>query len=360
MKILTTFTALLLLISLVACEFGVPIVKKKREYKQVGFQSLNNWKHGNIVLGYKAFLATCDMLETGRFPNSALFRENKNIWLSKCTLAKRYANNPKQFFEQNFIPYLVEGENGYNGTFTGYYEIELSGSRTPSEKFRYPVYGLPKDKSLQNLSRAEIEAGALKGKAPVLAYAESKGRLYFMQIQGTGRIIEPNGNIIHFGYAGNNGYQYKSFATDAIEQGLIRRDELSATKMMEWIDRNPQISFKELLKNPRFIFFEYRNNSPRGSLGVDLTPMGSIAVDPEYIPLGSPVWVETTYPPVGIKDLPKNLNFLVNAQDTGAAIKGVVRADIFFGSGEFAEKVSSGMKQQGRYYILIPKELKIN
>ncbi len=143
-----------------------------------------------------------------------------------------------------------------------------------------------------------------------------------------------------------------------IANGKMPRDQLSATKMMDWIDRNGEFARRELAKNPRYIFFEPRDNSPKGSQGVYLTPMGSVAVDREFIPLGIPLWIETTYPKVNYEDLPKNLTFLANAQDTGAAIKGAVRADIFFGAGRFAETVSSGMKQQGKYYILLPKEIR--
>lgn len=358
MKTLSVFTALVLTFLLFSCEFGTFPPVKEKFYQQTSFKSLQGWKYGNVILGYKSFLATCANLEAGKFPANTLFRENQNLWLYKCHEARKYKTNPQAFFEKHFYPYLVEGADGYHGTFTAYYEIEMEGSRIPSQKFRYPVYGVPNDRSLLNLTRAQIQSGALKGKAPVIAYVASPGRLYFLHIQGSGRIVEPNGNIIHLGFAAANNYAYKSFAADIIASNILKSDERSATKMMEWIDKNYPKSLNEVIKNPRYIFFETRNNSPRGSLGVDLTPMGSIAVDTTSIPLGLPVWVETTYPNVAFPGLPKNLTFLVNAQDTGAAIKGAVRADIFFGSGKFAETVSSGMKQQGKYYMLLPKEIR--
>ncbi len=357
MKTISVFFALLFCFVLFACEVGV--IHKKQEVRQTSYKSFYGWKYGNVVLGYKGFMETCNAIDQARWPGNTLFRENKEVWLNKCKTGRNYKTNPQAFFEKYFNPYLVEGENGYQGTFTGYYEIEVKGCLKPTPTCKYPIYGIPRDSSLLNLTRAQIDLqGALKGKNLEIAYTESLGRLYFLHIQGTGRVALPDGKFLHIGFAGTNNYQYKSFAADVIANGKMPRDQLSATKMMDWIDRNGEFARRELTKNQRYIFFEPRDNSPRGSQGVYLTPMGSVAVDREYIPLGTPLWVETVYPKVAYEGLPRNLTFLANAQDTGAAIKGAVRADIFFGAGTFAETVSSGMKQQGKYYILLPKEIR--
>ena len=261
---------------------------------------------------------------------------------------------------------------------TGYYEPKLHGNRSRTSRFRYPLYAAPdyllqidlgeaypqlKDLRLRGrlqgkrvvpyYNRAEIDAGAGSFKGRELFWVENAVELFFLQIQGSGRIELPDGKLVKVGYADQNGYPYVSIGKKLVEMGELKLEEASMQGIKVWAEQHPDRLGALLAQNPSYVFFRELPNglsAPLGALGVPLTGEYSLAVDARTIPLGAPVFLATTYPNDNAP-----LNRLMLAQDTGGAIRGAVRADFFWGFGEQAAAQAGKMKQQGRMWVLFPK-----
>jgi membrane-bound lytic murein transglycosylase A len=304
-------------------------------------------------------------------------------WQSACAAAalvpKNDATAARRFFEAQFTPYAVRSPEGSaNGTVTGYYEPLLSGSRTPGPNYRYPVYGVPDDllsvelgdqfpelkgkrvrgrlqgrKVVPYYTRAEIERGEAAVRGREILWVADAVELFFLQVQGSGRVMLPDGQMVRLGYAEHNGHPYRSIGRVLIERGELTADKASMQGIKQWGRENPDLLPLLLQQNPAYVFFrELPANEPGpiGTLGVALTPGRSIAVDPGALPLGAPVFLSATWP---LSSRP--LNRLVLAQDTGSAIKGAVRADFFWGYGEEAGALAGRMRQDARLWLLYPK-----
>ena len=292
----------------------------------------------------------------------------------------------RRFFEEAFVPHaVIAAEGSAHGLVTGYYEPILAGSRTRTERYRIPVYGVPQDLVVVDLaslhpelrglrlrgrvdgrrlvpywSRAEIEeraradggaSGAALG-APVLAWVEDPVELFFLQIQGSGQVALASGERIRLGYADQNGHPYRSLGRYLIERGELTLEQASMQGIKAWAAANPAKLQEALNVNASFVFFrEFAGtDGPVGALGAPLSSQYSIAVDPRYVPLGAPVFLATTFP---LSTQP--LERLVVAQDTGGAIRGAVRADFFWGTGAEAGTLAGRMRQQGRMWLLWPR-----
>jgi membrane-bound lytic murein transglycosylase A len=253
-----------------------------------------------------------------------------------------------------FEPFLVA--DGAEGLFTGYYEPELPGAREPSTTYSAPIYRRPPDLTGGEpyLRRRDIEAGALAGRGLELAWVDPIDA-FFLQVQGSGRISLADGNRIRVGYAASNGHPYTAIGRLLVERGDLTKDAATMQTVRQWLRDHPDQAAALMRENARYIFFrEIEGDGPVGSLGVALTPGRSLAVDASLLPLGAPIWLETTYP-AGTPEAGRPLRRLMVAQDTGGAIKGAVRGDIYWGSGEAALQYAGPMKQRGRYYLLLPK-----
>ena len=285
----------------------------------------------------------------------------------------------RAFYEEWFTPYQVFNPDGSElGTITGYYEPKLYGNRTRTSRFRYPLYAVPDDllqidmgeayPQLKDLrlrgrlqgkrvvpyyNRAEIDNGNNGFKGRELFWVENAVELFFLQIQGSGRVELPDGSLVKVGYADQNGMPYVSVGKKLVEMGELKLEEASMQGIKAWGEKNPDKLGGLLAQNPSYVFFRELPNglsAPLGALGVPLTDEYSLAVDPRTVPLGLPVFLATTYPNDNAP-----LNRLMLAQDTGGAIKGAVRADFFWGFGERAAAQAGKMKQQGRMWVLFPK-----
>lgn len=202
-------------------------------------------------------------------------------------------------------------------------------------------------------SRAEIQAGKGVSSGDVLAWADDPIALFFLQVQGSGRIALPNGDQLRVGYADQNGYPYKSIGKWLIDRGEITAGQATMQGIQQWARANPSRLNELLANNPSYVFFRKLpsgTGGPLGAMGVPLTNGHSIAIDPRYTPLGTPVWLATTYPASR-----EPLRRLVYAQDTGSAIKGAVRADFFWGFGDQAGEQAGRMRQAGEMWLLLPK-----
>ncbi len=335
------------------------------------WEMLPDWQTHDLASSWPALLQSCRVLK------------NKPNWQEICARAEQFGTEDsavlRTFYEEWFTPYQVFNPDGSeHGMITGYYEPLLKGSRVKTQRFRYPLYAAPDDllqidmgaayPQLKDLrlrgrlqgkrvvpyySRAEIDDGTGAFKGRELYWVENEVELFFLQIQGSGRIELADGAQIKVGYAEQNGHPYVSIGRKLIEMGELKLEEASMQGIKAWAKKNPNKLTALLAQNPSYVFFrELPDNlsAPLGALGVPLTNEYSIAVDPRTIPLGAPVFLSTTYPNDSAP-----LNRLMLAQDTGGAIKGAVRADFFWGFGESAGAQAGKMKQQGRLWVLFPK-----
>ncbi|WP_417723168.1 murein transglycosylase A [Salipiger sp.] len=307
-------------------------------YDILSFSDLDGWERDDHGAALAAFLETCGDL---RDPD----------WASLCSVA-RETSDARAFFELFFRPVLIG--DGADGLFTGYFEPELEGSTYPTPRFRYPLYRMPEEaRDIRPwLTRRDIlTTGVMEGRGLEIAWVDDPVELFFLQIQGSGRIRLPDGRHLRVGYGGANGQPYRSIGKELIEQGTFQPHEVSAQRIKSWVRTNPLEGEELLFRNPSYVFFREVNEVPpeKGPLGAmnrSITPLRSIAVDPAYTPLGAPVWIE--------KGGNGPMHRLMIAQDTGAAIKGAQRADIFFGMGDQAGRLAGRLKDPGRLVVLLP------
>ncbi|OYY93414.1 MAG: transglycosylase [Hydrogenophilales bacterium 28-61-23] len=341
--------------------------------KTASWDQLPGWRDDDLTLAWPAFLQSCRGLK------------NNPAWISVCQATLKQSPLPdgpsiRAFFEQHFQPWQInQAEGGSEGLVTGYYEPLLHGSHTPTPKFRHPIYAAPEDllvvdlaalypelKSLRlrgrlqgnkvvpYFSRAEIEAGAAPTRGKELVWVDDAVELFFLQIQGSGRVKLENGDTMRIGYADQNGHPYRSIGKWLVEKGELTLDKASMQGIKDWGRNNPDRLPELLNANPSYVFFRELPNhlaGPLGALGVPLSAERSIAIDPRGTPLGAPVWLATSRP-----NSNEALNRLMLAQDTGGAIRGNVRADFFWGFGDEAGKQAGGMKQKGRMWVLLPRD----
>lgn len=334
----------------------------KKDFIKLGradFKQLTNWqndKHNEAMLAYVKSCASYKKIITADIYKKVPKQVIKNSLVRTCKLAKQ-TKMPKKFFENNFVPFLVSNKKGERGLFTGYYEMELEGSIVKTNKYKYPIYAHSKEVNTK-LPRSSIEKGALHGKKLEIAYVSDKAGLFFMHIQGSGKIKISKDSYIKLGYAGQNGYPYFPIGNHLTKNNLIDKNTASAESILKWLNNNPHKAAKIMNLNESYVFFTKRKeHHPVGAMGAEVTAMRTLAVDRRYIPLGSALWLETSYPRENKKSALKPFHRIMIAQDVGGAIKGPVRGDIFFGSDKQAERYAWYMGNMGRYFILVPKEI---
>lgn len=304
------------------------------------FTELSDWDLDNHVEALRVFRETCMDMDGAD-------------WQSLCAMAQNADDSgARAFFELFFRPVLIE--DGKEGLFTGYFEPELNGARQRGGRFQYPVYRMPPEarQSSTWLSRRDIfTSGVMDGRGLEIAWVDDPVELFFLQIQGSGRIKLQDGSVIRLGYGGANGHPYRSIGQEMVRRGIYNLHQVSAGVIQNWVRRNPGPGMELLMHNPSYVFFrEVRkvpsNRGPLGAMNRSITPMRSIAVDPAYTPLGAPVWIE--------KNGQTKMRRLMIAQDTGSAIKGAQRADIFFGPGDEAGRQAGQLRDPGRMMVLMP------
>jgi len=359
-----------LLVFLCACTTAQ---KETLSVTATDFSKLPGWQDDKKLEALNAFARSCSKVKWKKAAYQYDLKEAGQIkdWQDICKKLPAEKNRTEKaahnFFEENFTPYnVVQTEPGL---FTGYYEAQINGSYKNEGPYQFPLWNKPKDLMRLKLgdfgeaykgkkltgrikdgvflpydARKEIAEGSLWGRAKPIMWIEDPIDGFFMEIQGSGQIKLPNKKTVRLGYADQNGHEYV-----AIGRVLKARKEIESPVTMEkirnWLDQNPWAEKEILNENPSYVFFTKVKDGPIGAQNVVLTPMRSLAVDPSDIPYGFPLWLST-----------EKHRRLVIAQDTGGAIKGAVRGDLFWGAGEAAEKGAGEMQERGTYYLLLPKK----
>lgn len=257
----------------------------------------------------------------------------------------------RHFFEAGFVPVLAGNNGAVEGLFTGYYEITLNGSRKRGGPFQTPIYRRPADP--KRFSRAEIEDGGLTGEGLELLWVDDPVDAFFLEIQGSGRVKLKEGGVLRVGYDGSNAHAYVPVGRLLLERGEIPREQLTMQAIRAWMKTHPQEGAALRRENPSYVFFrEIAGEGPLGAQRVPLSAGRSLAVDRAFIPLGVPMWLEARE-----RFSSGTIRRLVIAQDTGGAIKGPVRGDLFWGHGKEAAEGAGAMNARGRYYLLLPRSL---
>ncbi len=308
--------------------------------EMLDFEELDGWYEDNHVQALTTFLRTCDLID-------------QPDWRPICAMAADVPQDDasaRSFFELFFKPVIVGQPPAL---FTGYFEPELEGSPTRTGRFQYPLYRRPPELSDGSVfhSREAIENGALAGRGLELAWLDDPVDVYFLQVQGSGRIRMTDGSVVRVGYAGSNGHSYRSIGQEMVRRGSHSMDQVSAPEIAAWVRNNPAEGQDLLYTNPSYVFFRNistlnAEDGPIGAMGRSISTLRSIAIDPKFTPLGAPVWIE--------KDGSRPIRSLMIAQDTGGAIKGMQRADIFFGTGADAGDTAGRIKDGGRMVLLLP------
>lgn len=324
----------------------------------LAFSDLDGWETADHAAALSEFRQVC---AGARFAGSP-----PPHWAALCAAAA-VASDPRGFFETNFHPSFRAAPDPGSGIaeaalFTAYYEPVLDGARAPGGRFTVPLYALPPDldRRASELSRAAINAGALEGQGLELAWLADPVAAFFLQIQGSGRIRLPDGKPLRLGYAGKNGHPYRALGRLLVERGEMRRDQVTAEVIQAWLRADPARGARLMEENPAYVFFREvpdltADAGPVGTLGLPLTAGRSAAVDPEFYPLGLPVWIEPHPAPGPILTPGPPGPRLWIAMDTGGAIRGSQRADLFFGTGPAAGGAAGAFRATGRMVALVPK-----
>jgi membrane-bound lytic murein transglycosylase A len=341
--------------------------------RPVAFNAMPGWERDDLREAWPAFLSSCEVMV------------KRAAWKEPCSVARTVdAGNIgaiRAFFEAFFVPHQVYNPDGSdNGLITGYYEPLLNGSRKRGGPYQTPLHRAPEDLLIVDLSSVypELKNMRLRGRvvgnkvvpyparaelmhSPALAgnelvWVDNPVDAFFLQVQGSGRVqFADSKETIRVAYADQNGHPYKSIGRYLVDKGELTMDQASAQGIKAWLAANPKRQQELLNANPGYVFFKEEKLSdprkgPKGALGVPLTPQRSVAIDPQYIPLGAPVFLSTTLPGSNAP-----LQRMMLAQDTGGAIRNAVRADYFWGFGADAGDKAGKMKQRGMLWVLLPK-----
>ena len=347
------------------------------------FAELPGWQDDNHREALEVFVSACRELTTSGvgFARKSVLSGKKSDWLELCYLAgatNQSGQSAREFFEKYLVPVKI---NNTKGQFTGYFEPEIKGSRTATEIYNVPVLSRPHDfqklpsaaasklqlgygrkvggKWQPYLTRKQIEQGALAGKNLEIVYLSSWEDLFFTQIQGSGRVALADGGTMRLAYAAKTGLPYTSIGKVLIDRGVMTREGMSMQALRSWLEKNREQARAVMWENQSYVFFRelkdaVKNSGPIGAQKLPLTPLRSLAVDRGYWALGVPIWVSTT---VYLQNQQVDFNRVMVAQDTGTAIRGAARGDVFMGTGAQAGLDAGRMDQAGSMTALLPRGL---
>ncbi|WP_151194210.1 murein transglycosylase A [Cysteiniphilum sp. JM-1] len=337
-------------------------------FEPVAYQALPDWDCGDQMQAYQALQISCKAIVKNNNYNKAWQSSCQNILAVSAHTDRR----AREMIEQNFLPFQVRYNDESQGLFTGYYAPAIAGSLYRSAEFPVPIYKTPADliqkktasgtqygrmvngKFTPYYTREEIAKNNFFTRKDVIAWVSSRVERTFLQIQGSGRIELTNGDSILVGYDSQNGQPYRPIGRYLLENKLMPREDITMQSIKKWLYDHPKDADKVLNYDPSFVFFRVLSHgNPIGAQGVPLTPGYSIAVDSKFYQYGTPVWLSTTYQ--GNHNKTHKLDRLMIAQDTGGAIRGAIRGDVFWGNGSEAEYYAGHMKNLGKMFVLLPR-----
>jgi membrane-bound lytic murein transglycosylase A len=358
--------------------------------RPLSFSAIEGWREDNLSEAFAAFASSCQEIEHhGRaFSRPVRFGARLQEWLPVCAAVRNLPGphsdaSARAFFEAHFAPFVVQDGDRPDGLFTGYFEPEAIGDRSRHGPFSVPIYGKPADlvrfdpateqrlglrygRYSQGLptpyfTRREIEEGVLAGRGLEIAWLTSWADAFFIQVQGSGRIRLPNGDQMRLAYAGKSGLPYTAIGGILVQRGILQLEDMSMQSIRAWMERHPEEARALMWRNESFVFFREVDIAdpslgPPGAQHVALTPRRSLAIDRDIWSFGTPLWLETTLPD-SEESRGRPFSRLMIAQDTGSAIKGTARGDIFFGAGAEAARLAGHMKAKGRMIALLPKAI---
>lgn len=356
------------------------------------YADLEAWAEGDVRSALQAFQRSCAAL--ARKPDDAAmgglnYAGSPADWRQACSAAVTQSitsvEDARAFFEREFTPYRLS-QGSSPGLFTGYYEPQLRGSRKRQGAYQTPLYGVPADLITVDLglfrdnlrgqrligrvdnrslipypARAQIEAAGLSQAQPIL-YVDDPVDAFFLQIQGSGRVVLDDGSVVRAAYAAQNGQPYTAIGAILIQRGELRREDVSLQTIRAWLAQHPSEAQQLMNANASYVFFtEQPIGDPalgaNGAQGVSLTPEASLAVDLSLHSLGVPVWLESTAPDPDIMRPERKLDRLLIMQDTGGAIRGAIRGDVYWGFGPDAAAIAGRMRSEGRLTVLLPNSV---
>jgi membrane-bound lytic murein transglycosylase A len=368
---------------------ALPLEISGSQYAPVAWTDIAGWSGDDHLQAYRAFRLSCKPISAQRTP-AADPKALGNSLLDPCRAARAAdisdGARARAFFETHFLPLRISRIGEDDGFVTGYYEPVIDGSRTQTDVYTVPVYrrpsnlfvrgfkqdavGLPnkgqvfrkigRRKLVPYYDRAQIEDGAIAGRGLEICWLKSQTDLLFTQIQGSARVRLEDGSTIRINYDAHNGYPYTAVGRILIDRGIIPKEQMSMQRIREWMDQNPDGARELRRQNQSYVFFREVTLSDKdeavGAQGVPLTPGRSIAVDKALHVYGTPFFIEGELP-IESPQAKTPFHRLMIAQDTGSAIVGPARADLYFGAGADAGKVSGRLRHNMRFVILIPKSL---
>lgn len=362
----TRLLSLLLLTLISGCSM---LTTETPRQQRVKFSELDGWSLDQAIAVKPALMKSCRRLNRSVLTRDSPWGSHE-LWESLCKELRQTPDRQlKDFFEQNFSPVRVAPHK--KGLFTAYYSPVIAGSLTPSDTYTVPLLKLPQD--LVNVCLSDfglakqrlvgkVEKGYLKPypsraqierqktyKSDVLLWLNNSADKFFLQVQGSGNVQLPDGKIMHVSYAGNNGHTYVPIGRILLQQGELV--DVSMQTLRDWLEKNPGRSQWLMNQNPRYIFFDFAREGAITSQGVPATSQRTLAVDPQHVPLGLPVWLDTRLSATG-----ERFQRLMVAQDTGSAIKGPARGDIYMGFGKEAALLAGPQQEPGKLYVLIPRQ----
>ncbi|MDB5532723.1 MAG: Membrane-bound lytic murein transglycosylase [Hyphomicrobiales bacterium] len=358
-------------------------LNSKAVLQEVAFDDLHGFADDDHLAAWNAFQKSCRYslaglaaVRIGAAPSPAFLQLCADVEKLPAPVT---AAEARHCFQTFFKPYRiapVPGANPYDdGFLTGYYEPEVAGSLQQTQEFSEPILSLPDDIAYASSNaadaapilptRSEIDGGALKGRANPVVFVRDGIEAFMIQVQGSARIRLSDGTLVRLGYAGRNGHPYTSIGKALVDEGQIPMSEMSLNRLKAWVRDNGQgangAGRKLMQRNRSYVFFKRSDalapdQGPIGGEGVELTPLRSIAVDRRLWAYGLPFWIDAELP--GAETATTPLRRLMIAQDTGTAIVGAARADIFYGTGEQAGIAAGNIRHRGTFYVLLPRTVR--
>lgn len=346
---------------------------RSAQVERLSFSALDGWKDDDHAAAFDTFLKSCGAIvnatkamRSARPVLGALFK----VCERAAAAGQLDRDHARAFFEDNFKPVRVKPTGQTEGFFTGYYETEVDGSRFPSDEYTVPIYTAPAEtvkrrqsKVFSDLDRTKIEDGALAGKELEICYVKNPIDAFFAQIQGSTRVKLDTGKLLRLNYIASNGQPYTPVGKFLIDRGIVSKEEMSMDKIRDFMEANPEEGKELRRKNRSFVFFQETTLDAHdeciGAQGVPLTPGRSLAVDKRIHVYGTPIWIDANLP-IDSEKPETNFRRLLFAQDTGSAIVGPARADIYFGHGEELSHIAGRIKQYGQFVMLVPQSVTVS